>query len=69
MDGTAHWIVLLILQLVYLIPLWRIFRRTGMGGYWALVSVIPLFGMIVAGVLLSFSRWPALDGMGERGRG
>jgi hypothetical protein len=39
-------------------PVWHIFRRVGLPGYWALLIAIPLVGWTASLVALVAQRWP-----------
>jgi hypothetical protein len=39
---------------------WRIFERTGYGGPFAFLILIPGFGPLIVVLLLAFGDWPAL---------
>ncbi len=46
------------MALICLYPLWRIFRRAGFPGHWALGVLFPVLGFWIAGGLLAFVDWP-----------
>lgn len=46
-------------------PLWRILRRTGLDGRWALLVFVPLVGLALVVGILGHSKWPLLP---ERGK-
>lgn len=41
-------------------PLWRIYRRCGLPGWWSLIAFAPLVGLVAAVALLGHARWPRL---------
>ncbi|KMN77999.1 hypothetical protein VK98_17915 [Chromobacterium sp. LK11] len=43
-------------------PLWRIFRRVGLPPCYALLALVPVFGMLAALWVLARSKWPTLEG-------
>ena len=47
----------LIPVIILMIPMWRIFARTGMGGALSLLMLIPLVNLVMLYVL-AFSDWP-----------
>ena len=57
--GVPELIVLIAACLLVLPPLWRIFRRTGLGGAWSLCLLIPILGPLVVTLVLAFAQWPA----------
>lgn len=48
----------LIFNLLTAWPLWRIFRRVGLPGWWSLVAFAPFVGMVATAGLLCHARWP-----------
>jgi len=44
------------------VPLWRIFGRTGRSGAWALLAVVPMIGTAAAAMLWGFGPWPRQEG-------
>jgi hypothetical protein len=59
--GWSGGVVLLVLLLIARFPWWRIWRRTGHSGWWALLMLVPLANLISLWVL-AFKEWPALRG-------
>jgi uncharacterized membrane protein YhaH (DUF805 family) len=53
-------IVAPIILAVLLIPVARVLRRAGFSGYWCVLSVIPLVGLIGLWVF-AFIPWPAIN--------
>jgi len=45
--------------LLILPPAWRIFKRTGLGGPWSLVVLVPGAGSFIAILILAFAEWPS----------
>jgi Zn-dependent protease with chaperone function len=56
MDVIAY----LIYPAIFAYPTWRIFSRTGMSGFFALLLLLPL-GFIFILYVLAYSKWPAVD--------
>ncbi|KAB7623687.1 hypothetical protein [Alkalilimnicola sp. S0819] len=58
MMWGGHWLWMLLIALVVVIPVWRICQRAGFPGWLGLLSLIP---MINLGLLyfLAFADWPA----------
>ena len=52
----------LIPALVVIFPCWKIFRRAGLNPALALFIFVPVVGWWIAGVILAFSKWPAVPG-------
>jgi uncharacterized membrane protein YhaH (DUF805 family) len=59
MDTYSFWhgTSLILFWIILLVPLWRIVRKAGYSGAWALVSLIPLVN-IIALWIFAFSKWP-----------
>ncbi|MEQ8346589.1 MAG: hypothetical protein RIB84_25820 [Sneathiellaceae bacterium] len=51
---------LFVLALV-VIPLWRIFERTGRSGAWSLLAIVPGFGAALAALLWGYGPWPRFE--------
>lgn len=50
-----------VLVFVFMLYLWwRIFDKAGFGGPWALLLLVPGFGVLIALLVLAFGDWPAL---------
>ncbi len=54
-------IAAIVLTILFVIPLWKIFQRTGLHPAMSLLSLIPLIGPVVATAVLALSEWPSLD--------
>lgn len=52
--GLLGWLVLFLLVVV---PVWRIFARTGRSGAWSLLVAIPVVGSAAAALLWGYGRW------------
>jgi energy-converting hydrogenase Eha subunit B len=61
---AGMWLVLMLVGLVVLAFAiycwWRICAKTGFGGPWAFLLLVPGFGPIILILLLAFGDWPAL---------
>jgi hypothetical protein len=55
-----------VLVVIALVPLWKIFGKTGMSPWLSLLVFIPGLGGLICVLILAFGRWPALDGAGGR---
>lgn len=55
-----HWLIVLILIAVPLWPSWRIMKRAGYSGAWALLLFVPLVNLIGMFVF-AFAEWPVLQ--------
>ena len=54
-----HWIVLLMIAAIWLVPAAKILSKAGYSGWWCLLLLIPLVNVIVYWVF-AFARWPSL---------
>jgi hypothetical protein len=52
-----HWIILLLVLAIYLVPLWRILSRAGFHGAFSILALIPLLNIIMLWVF-AFVKWP-----------
>jgi hypothetical protein len=52
-----HWLILIIICLVYFVPIWRIVSKAGFPGALSLLSVIPIVNIILLWVF-AFTKWP-----------
>jgi hypothetical protein len=57
--ATWHWIVVLVVMALYVVPLAIIIGRTGHSRWWAVLFFIPLVNIAVLWVLALVS-WPAV---------
>jgi len=59
MGGASiwHWIVVLLVAFVWIVPFWKILPRAGISKWVSLIAVIPLFGLILLWVI-AFKPWP-----------
>jgi ABC-type glycerol-3-phosphate transport system permease component len=55
--GFGDLLILMVPLIIVLIPAWRILRRAGFSGAWALLLVIPLVNL-VAVYVFAFTDWP-----------
>lgn len=62
MDSFSiwHWIIVLVICLVFVWPFWRITRRTGNPPIMSLMLFVPVLNLIFI-YYLAFGRWPALE--------
>jgi len=66
MSGFSlwHWIILLLIGLIWVIPLARLLRRVGYSRAWALFALFPPLALILVWVL-AFSPWKIADSSAE----
>lgn len=58
--GPLHWIIVLIVMAILLVPAAVILKRTGHSPAWAILSLFPGISLIALWIF-AFARWPALD--------
>jgi len=51
---------LIIGTIIFLVPVWVIFKKAGYSPFLSLLGVVPLFGMLVQMIILAFGSWPVL---------
>lgn len=51
-------VIWLIISLIWIIPFWVIFKRTGMAAGWSLLLIIPMLGLLICLLILAFRDWP-----------
>ena len=54
-----HWIIGLIILLVYLLPIIKILHKAGYSGWWCILLFIPLVNIIFLWVF-AYADWPSL---------
>lgn len=59
--ALAHWWVLIIAWVLWIVPLYRLLGRIGLARGWAFVALFPPAGMVLLWVI-AFSKWPAHEG-------
>ena len=55
-----HWIVVLVIIAVYVIPAVKIVKKAGYSGWWCVLMLIPVVNLVAYWVF-AFARWPSLD--------
>lgn len=63
--GGRSLLYIIITTAVVIVPCWKIFSRAGLNPALSLFIFIPVLGWWIAGAILAFSRWPALDASAE----
>jgi len=48
---------LIFIAILFLIPLWRIFKRAGLNKWLSLLVLIPFIGLLIALIVLAASTW------------
>ncbi len=58
---TNDWLLYVGLPAAVVYPLWRVFVRVGLNPAVTLFVFIPLIGWWIVGLVLAYSKWPALE--------
>jgi len=63
MDNVSlwHWVIVLVLLAIYLIPLVLVIRKAGYSGWWILIMFVPLVNIVMLWIF-AFADWPRLRG-------
>lgn len=56
--GAGHWLWMLVIAIIAVIPAWRICQRTGYPGFLGVLILIPLVNLAFL-YFLAFSDWPS----------
>ena len=61
MGGLSifHWLIVIAVLLIYLVPAAKIVSKAGYSGWWCLILLVPLVNIIMIYVF-AFADWPAL---------
>ena len=60
----AHWLTMLLVAVVIVLPFWKIFAKAGFSGWLGLLMIVPLVNLIALYVL-AFSDWPGASQAGK----
>jgi len=55
---AGHWLWMLVIAVVVVIPVWRICQRTGYPGWAGILILFPVINLIFL-YFLAFAAWPA----------
>lgn len=55
---AGHWLWMLLVAIVVVIPVWRICQRAGYPGWMAILILVPAVNLIFL-YFIAFSDWPA----------
>lgn len=56
--GFGHWLWMLLITAVVVIPVWRICQRAGYPGLLGVLILIPVLNLVLL-YFLAFADWPA----------
>lgn len=56
--AAGHWLWMVFIAVVAVIPVWRICKRTGYPGWLGLLILVPILNLALL-YFLAFSDWPA----------
>lgn len=55
---AGHWLWMLMIAIVIVIPVWRICQRTGYPGWLGILILIPIANLVLL-YFIAFSNWTA----------
>jgi hypothetical protein len=59
--SIVHWIIVIIVLAIYVVPIVIIIQKAGYSGWWCLIMLVPIVNIIMLWVF-AFSDWPILRG-------
>ncbi len=59
--GVGTLIFFVLIMAIFMVPLWKIFQKTGRHGAFSLLVLVPLVGPLAVGYLLAFAPWPRFE--------
>lgn len=65
MEPVGFIVGFVVFIVIALIPLWKIFGKTGMSPWFSLFVLIPGLGGLICVLILAFARWPVLERAGR----
>lgn len=55
---AGHWLWMLVIAVVVVVPAWKICQRTGYPGWLGILILVPVINLFLL-YFLAFSNWPA----------
>lgn len=55
---AGHWLWMLVIAIVVVIPAWRICQRTGYPGWMGILILVPFLNLVLL-YFIAFAEWPA----------
>jgi uncharacterized membrane protein YhaH (DUF805 family) len=61
MGGLSifHWLIVMLVLALYLVPVVKILQKAGYSGWWCLIVFVPLVNIVMLYVF-AFANWPVL---------
>lgn len=56
---SGHWLWMLVIGIVVVIPVWRICQRAGYPGWLGILMLVPLVNLALL-YFIAFADWPAV---------
>jgi len=61
---AGHWLWMLVMAILVVVPAWRICQRIGYSGWMGILILIPMVNLVFL-YFIAFAKWPA-DKAGAR---
>lgn len=55
---AGHWLWMLVMAIVVVVPVWRICQRIGYPGWMGILVLIPMVNLVLL-YFIAFADWPA----------
>jgi uncharacterized membrane protein YhaH (DUF805 family) len=55
--GLPELIIIAVIGIVVVLPFWKILTKAGFSGWWSLIMLIPIIGILTL-FYLAFAEWP-----------
>ncbi|SFR44427.1 hypothetical protein SAMN05216203_0373 [Marinobacter daqiaonensis] len=55
---AGHWLWMLVMAVLVVVPVWRICQRIGYPGWMAILILIPMVNMVLL-YFIAFADWPS----------